>query len=221
MKILIGLIAVSLSAVCANAQTMSYPLGATVDVPDFYVTSPSSGSQIAADYPPYCAVRRNATSAPIGISGIATAIAGVTTGGYRFEFAATTANGFAINDNVNVSCGAVAEGLYGNVNYHFRILPTDNRTLEKNVTGQQLGIWFKTAAGANATGISTANITCTISKDFGAPATTNDTTEAEVGNGVYYIDLTQAETNANWIAVNCHDASGVGLDYSSLITTQH
>ncbi len=94
-------------------------------------------------------------------------------------------------------------------------------TILKNVSSQQLGIWFKTAAGANATGISTANITCTISKDFGAPATTNDTTEAEVGNGLYYIDLTQAETNANWIAVNCHDASGVGLDYSSLVTTQH
>jgi len=107
---------------------------------------------------------------------------------------------------------------------NYEILPASAQplsTIIKNVASQQLGIWFKTSAGANATGISTANITCTISKDFGAPATTNDTTEAEVGNGVYYIDITQTESNANWIALNCNDASGVGLPYSALITTQH
>jgi hypothetical protein len=199
------------------------PIGATADIPDFFTFDPTTGISTAADAagPPYCLVRRNQSDTPLAVSGAAIAMVGITSSnGYRMSFAVTVANGFAIDDNVNVDCWATVGGLNQPVHkYNFRVTASAHNTISKNVASQQLGIVFKSSAGSNVTGLATGSIACTISKDFGAPATTNDTTEAEVGNGLYYIDLTQAETNANWIYVNC---SGTGaLDYSALITTQH
>jgi len=68
-------------------------------------------------------------------------------------------------------------------------------------------------------GLFTSEISCQISKDMGSWVAINDTTESEVGNGLYTIDLTQAETNANVIFFYC---SATGLrPYLSVITPNH
>lgn len=93
-------------------------------------------------------------------------------------------------------------------------------TYQKNVAGQKVGlIFFNASTGAVQTNLLTSDISCVISKDFGAAVATNDTTEAEVGNGLYTIDLTQAETNANVIYLYC-TATGA-RPYTALLFTQH
>lgn len=123
--------------------------------------------------------------------------------------AVTTVNGLAANviTAAATATDAITEhqtGLY---------------TIRKNVASQVIGVWFKSAAGANVTGLTTGQIACAISIDFGSFNTTNDTTEAEVGNGLYQITLTQAESNGDNLAINC-TASGA-LDASVLVQTQH
>ena len=63
--------------------------------------------------------------------------------------------------------------------------------IQKNVTGQGLYIYaHDTSADAAKTG-DAANITATISKDGAAAAATNDTNPTEIGDGVYWFDLTE------------------------------
>lgn len=75
----------------------------------------------------------------------------------------------------------------------------------KNVSGQKFRVLaFDSATGKPKTG-DAANITCSISKDFGAWADLGDTSateeDATKANGIYLFDGTQAETNADIIGV--------------------
>ncbi len=77
--------------------------------------------------------------------------------------------------------------------------------MQKNTASQRLYIYaHDTAADAPKTG-DAANLTARISKDGAAAAATNDTNPTELDAthqpGVYFFDLTQAETNANEIVV--------------------
>jgi hypothetical protein len=77
--------------------------------------------------------------------------------------------------------------------------------LQKNVASQEFHFFmFDNTTGVPTTGLTTGAITCEISKDHAAYATTNDTTEAEIGHGEYYITLTQSETNANDVSIVCN-----------------
>lgn len=86
----------------------------------------------------------------------------------------------------------------------------------KNRASQKLVVYAFDADGDPVTG-DAANITCQITKDWGAPAATNDAnpTEHESSDhpGIYLFDLTQAETNADDIlATPVSSTSGVKLD---------
>lgn len=71
----------------------------------------------------------------------------------------------------------------------------------KNVAGQKIAVVaYDTLAGAYKTGDS-ANITATISLDGGGQNATNNTNPTELGNGIYIFDSTQAESNADLIAL--------------------
>lgn len=71
----------------------------------------------------------------------------------------------------------------------------------KNTAGQGLYVYaHDVAADAAKTG-DAANITATLSKDGAAGAATNDTNPTEIGGGVYWFDLTQAESNAGALAL--------------------
>lgn len=84
-------------------------------------------------------------------------------------------------------------------------------------------IYFSNANGSGASGLS--DITCKISKDGAAAATTNDTSEAEVDAGdipgLYVIDLTSGETTATIFNIYCESASlGANRPYNTFVTPQ-
>ena len=76
----------------------------------------------------------------------------------------------------------------------------------KNVASQKIIVFaWDNAAGAPMTG-DTGNISAQISKDVGATAATNDAAPTELdatdAKGIYYFDMTQAETNANLVMLS-------------------
>lgn len=87
----------------------------------------------------------------------------------------------------------------------------------KNKSGQSIGVFaYDAATGAPKTG-DAANITAYLSKDFGSPAATNDTNPTELSSanapGWYVFDLTQAETNAEVLALAAKSSTaGVLVD---------
>lgn len=93
----------------------------------------------------------------------------------------------------------------------------------KNTAGQKLAVHaYESATGASKTGDAN-NITCYLSKDWGAAAQTNDVnpTELDAVNmpGWYVFDLTQAETNAEVLVFAPKSAtSGVLLDQVQVFT---
>lgn len=73
--------------------------------------------------------------------------------------------------------------------------------LYKNVASQKVIVFAASrTTGLPSTGIA-ATITGTISKDGAAGASTNDVNPTEIGGGLYAFDLTQAETNADLVAL--------------------
>lgn len=64
-----------------------------------------------------------------------------------------------------------------------------------------------------------AALTATISKDAGAPVATNDTNPTEIGGGLYNFDLTQAETNADTVAIIVSSTNGNAIIPPSIIST--
>lgn len=74
-------------------------------------------------------------------------------------------------------------------------------TVFKNVTGQKLQIFAFDASTSLAKTGDAANITCYVSKDYGAVTVLGDTSATELSAtnapGWYGFDLTQAETNAD------------------------
>ncbi len=91
-------------------------------------------------------------------------------------------------------------------------------TYRKNVAGQKFAIILYDSSTGNPKSGALA-LTCAISKDFASFAPANDTSPAEVGHGLYYLNATQAETAANSVFVFC-TATGA-RDFSSLMTPQH
>lgn len=80
------------------------------------------------------------------------------------------------------------------------------QTVYKNTASQKLAVYaYNSATGAPVSG-DAANITGLISKDGGEAAATNDVNPAPSPTmaqaGVYYFDLTQAETNADLVVVS-------------------
>lgn len=71
----------------------------------------------------------------------------------------------------------------------------------KNTAGQGLYVYaFDSTTGLPVTG-DAANITAVLSKGGGADVATNDANPTEIGRGRYWFDLTQAETNADALAL--------------------
>jgi hypothetical protein len=91
--------------------------------------------------------------------------------------------------------------------------------IRKNLAGQ--GIYFAAFNGdGEAVAADQANITATISKDGAATAGTATTNPTNIGGGVYWLPLSQGETNADAIAVIPVSATaGVTIDPIVLLTT--
>jgi hypothetical protein len=71
--------------------------------------------------------------------------------------------------------------------------------LQKNTAGQKWRVFaFDTATNTPVTG-GAAAITAKLAKDWGVATALGDTNPTEVEDGFYLFDLTQAETNANWL----------------------
>lgn len=70
----------------------------------------------------------------------------------------------------------------------------------KNVAGKWLVHAFNAFTGAAVTG-DAANITANLRLDFGASNPVDDTNPQELERGDYYFDITQAEANADHIAI--------------------
>ena len=69
--------------------------------------------------------------------------------------------------------------------------------MQKNTASQKWRVFaFDKTTNTPKTG-DAANITAKISKDYGTATATNDTNPAEIEDGYYEFDLTQAETNAS------------------------
>jgi hypothetical protein len=95
--------------------------------------------------------------------------------------------------------------------------------IEKNVASQKIAIYaHDTSADAAKTG-DAGNITAQISLDFGAATATDDTNPTELDAtdhpGVYYFNLTQAETNADVIVISAVSSTGnVAIDPIQVFT---
>jgi len=89
----------------------------------------------------------------------------------------------------------------------------------RNVAGQHAYVFATDDNGDPATG-EAGNITATIYLDAGAGAATNDLNPTEMSGGVYYFNLTQAETDADEIVVVpvCSTA-GVSMAPITIYTT--
>ena len=90
----------------------------------------------------------------------------------------------------------------------------------KNTASQGLYVYaHDTAADAAKTG-DAANITAKLSLDGAAYADTDDTNPTEIGRGVYWFALTQAETNAGALALMPVSATGDVVLDPVLVLTQ-
>lgn len=95
--------------------------------------------------------------------------------------------------------------------------------LYKNIASQKVGVFaWDTAADAPKTG-DAANITAQITKDFGTPAATDDVNPTELDPtdhpGVYYFNLTQAETNADNLIISAVSSTAdINLDPLQVFT---
>ena len=89
----------------------------------------------------------------------------------------------------------------------------------KNKSGQGVYVFaYDTVSNIAKTG-DAANITANISKNGDAVASVADTNPTEIGGGVYWFGLTEAETNAESIAiVSSSTTVGVQLDVVSIST---
>ncbi len=83
-------------------------------------------------------------------------------------------------------------------------------------------IWMKNSTGAGVAGLT--DITCKVSQDGAAAATSNDTSEAEVdagdNPGLYVIDLATGETDVTIAYITCVTAGATALQYDTFYTPQ-
>lgn len=158
-----------------------------------------------------------------------------TTGKWRWAVDATGANGFTVGVVYRVECDATFSGVAQSVTVGgFRVMQaetatgavvTDVNTIRKNVANQTVGFWmYSKTTNLPLAGLTNANITCRLSKDNATSAVTNDTSEDPVDAanmpGRYFILFTQAETNANNIALYCNDGSNSAWPVTIDIQTQ-
>lgn len=89
----------------------------------------------------------------------------------------------------------------------------------KNKANQGIYVFaYDTISNVPKTG-DAANITANISKDGAAAAGVSDTNPTEIGEGIYWFDLAQAETNADTIAVTpSSTTAGVQVDPTVIAT---
>lgn len=89
----------------------------------------------------------------------------------------------------------------------------------KNRANQGVYVFAYDTVNNTAKTDSAASITAVISKDGAANASVSDTNPTEIGNGVYWFDLTQAETNADSLAVTpVFTSDRIQLDVVSVST---
>lgn len=91
--------------------------------------------------------------------------------------------------------------------------------LFKNIAGQGLYLFaYDTVNNIAKTG-DAANITASISKDGGSNAATATVNPTSIGGGIYWQPLSQAETNANAIAINwTSTTTGIQIDPVLILT---
>lgn len=73
--------------------------------------------------------------------------------------------------------------------------------LFKNQASQKIGIYVASRTTGNGLASVGGSLTVTISKDGGAFASLSDGTITDRGNGFYFVNLSQSETNADLIVV--------------------
>ena len=90
----------------------------------------------------------------------------------------------------------------------------------KNTASQGVYVFAKDTTTGLGKASDSANITASISLDGAAAGATNDVNPTEIGGGTYWFDLTQAETNADMLAIYAVSATGdVAVDPILATTT--
>ena len=89
--------------------------------------------------------------------------------------------------------------------------------VKKNTAGQALYIVFYSTGVTVKTGLG-GTFTCNISKDYGAFAGSSGS-KSEIGNGLYQLTISQAESNASMIYLFC-TGDGTTRQYTAVFVTQ-
>ena len=89
--------------------------------------------------------------------------------------------------------------------------------VKKNTAGQSLYIVFYSTGVTVKTGLG-GTFTCNISKDYGAFAGSSGS-KSEIGNGLYQLTISQAESNASMIYLFC-TGDGTTRQYTAVFVTQ-
>lgn len=152
MKLTVLFLALLLAVAPVLAEDV--PLGATVNIQDIFLINASNQMTSAdSDGPLRCDVRKNTSDTPLSISGLATAMVGITTtGGFRFSAALTSGNGFAVGDNVNVNCFAKVGGITQPVaKAAWRLVAAETSGLRAvNVVAMTAGVLAEAVFGTDA-----------------------------------------------------------------------
>lgn len=173
---------------------------ASVEIGDNLVFSicthdPDTGVLTDADSNPAYRIYEDETATPILTGTMGKLDDDNTTGFYTELIACTSENGFEDNKNYTIYIIAIVDSDTGGISYTFKVTRTIGIKKGKALSNFT---FYMVAASDHITGIAGATIVSSISKD--GSDFTNCTNNAEsISSGLYKIDLTATEMNANVI----------------------
>lgn len=127
------------------------------------------------------------------------------TGHYLQEITCSVANGFEVGKTYTAYIEAIVDGDTGGISFSFKVQKPDG--VPKNIALPNFDFLMVDSTD-HVTGQTGLTVTITVRQDGGAFAA-SDNAVVEVSNGIYEIDLSQAEMNADIITLLC---SAVGAD---------
>ena len=164
---------------------------------------PDTGVLVDADAAPSYRIYEDETTVPILTGTMSTLDTANTTGFYTELIACTTANGFEVGKSYTVYIVATVDSDTGGICYGFTVEQLAG--VPKNVALSNFTLYMVLSSD-HITAATGKVVTGERSLDGAAFAACTNAV-AEIGNGVYKINLTQAEMNANVITLKFTEAT--------------
>lgn len=142
--------------------------------------------------------------------------AGNTTGAYKKKITCSVANGFEIGKSYEVYIEATVDGDTGGITFGFKIIPAQG--VQKNVAWNNFRFTMVSSTN-HITPVTGATVTSEICRDAEGAFSASTNSVSEISSGVYEIDWTQTEMNADSISFKL-TASGADQITIHIVTSQ-